>query len=88
MEGDGEVGGNIKMCPPPAYEGAPKLTRSFGSSRQGNFRNAYLTQIQTYFKVCIHVATPETQNNTPNPRKSVVFIICPLDVRCLIDLDK
>ena len=32
----------------------------------------------TDLKVFVCVAAPETQNNTPNPRKSVVFIICPL----------
>ena len=26
-------------------------------------------------KVCMHVGAPETQNNTQNPRKSVVFVI-------------
>ena len=44
--------------------------------------HAYLTQnimyLQTFFEMCMRVGAPETQNNTLNPRKSVVFIICPL----------
>ena len=56
-------------------------TRSFGTCRRGTFRNPYLTQknhVQIFFKVCMRVGAPDTQNNNPNPRKSVVFIICPL----------
>ena len=30
--------------------------------------------VQRYLKVCMRVAAPETQNNTPNLRKSIVFI--------------
>ena len=73
--GSGEVGGNIQVCPFRTQEGSPKLTRSFFNCRRGTFRNAYLTQIivETIFKVCMCVGAPETENNTQNPRESVVF---------------
>ena len=79
LEGSGEVGSNIQLCPLPTKEGAPKLTRLFGNCMRSTFINAYSTQnhVQIFFKVCMRVGAPETQN-TPNPRKSVVFIICPL----------
>ena len=39
---------------------------------------SYPNHVRIYFKVCMCLGEPEIQHNTPNPRKSVVFIICPL----------
>ena len=51
-----------------------QLTRRL---KAGHIQKPYLTQnsMDVFFQVCMLVEAPETQNNTPNPRKSVFFII-------------
>ena len=76
MEGCGEVGGNIHV--PPFLrrrEGAPKLTRSFGNSRRGTFRNAYLTQklMCRFFSKFVCVLERQRPKTTPQIQGKVLF---------------
>ena len=69
------MGGNIQMCLIPTSEEALKLAHL--ETRRGTFIS--VKNVRTYFKVHMRVAAPETQNNTSNPRKSVVCITCHLN---------
>ena len=66
------VGQNIQMFRSMTLFNDAGLTGSSENCKRDTVRNLYLTQKNrgwSFFKVSMHVAAPETQNNTPNSRK-------------------